>query len=207
VVYAEGDAAHLTVRNLLFGIFWVGLVLVTCAALTISRLITRPRLRRRPATTATARRVRVRRGLSDRSWLVLDHGGAPSWVPVYWDAALSSLRRDTTITVHGDPGRDRLVLPIVDGTPIWPSGGPRGSAPKGAASQPAPLDTAPRGSLLRQVRGDAATLLFAPLFGLLWAYMDESGLTGFLSATAISAGVLFWLPSFFGSDPTGPHDD
>lgn len=206
-VYAEGDAAHLTVRNLLFGIVWIGLVLVLCAAITAYRLVSRPRLRRRSARSATARRIRVRRGLSDRSWLVLDVGGDSSWVPVYWDGAVSSLRPDTAITVHGDPGRDRLVLPIVDRTPIWPSGARRGSPPKGDTSQPPTQDRAPHRGLLRQARGDSAALLFAPLFGLLWAYTDESGVSGFLAATAVSAGVLFWLPSIFGSDPTGPRDD
>ncbi len=206
-VYAEGDAAHLTVRNLLFGMFWVGLVLFVCAAITVFRLVTRPRLRQRAVTTASARRVRVRRGLSDRTWLVLDHGVAVSWVPVYWDEAVSALHRDTPITVHGNPRRDRLILPVIDRTPIWPSGARRGSAPKGEATQPPPEDPVRRRSLVRQVRGDAGALLFAPLFGLLWAYTDDSGVSGFLAATALSAGVLFWLPSIFGSDPTGPNDD
>lgn len=206
-VYAEGDAAHLTVRNLLFGMFWIALVLLVCVGLTVFRLISRTRLLRRPATSVSARRVRVRRGLSDRSWLVLDHGGAVSWVPVYWEEAVSSLHKDTPITVHGNPGRDRLVMPVIDGRPIWPSGGRRRSAPKGQASQPVPQNPVPRRSLLRQARGDAAALLFAPLFGLLWAYTDDSGVTGFLAATAICVGVIFWLPSFFGSDPTGPGDD
>lgn len=205
-VYAEGDAAHLTVRNLLFGLFWVGLVLAICLGVTGLRLISRPRLSRRPTTSATARRVRVRRGLSDRSWLVLDHSGAASWVPVYWDEAVSALDSNTPITVHGNPRRDRLVLPVLDGRPVWPSGGRRGSAPKGEATQPHPENPVPHRSLLRQARADAAALLFAPLFGLLWAYTDDSGVTGFLAATAISAGVLFWLPSIYGSDPTGPHD-
>lgn len=206
-VYAEGDAAHLTVRNLLFGIFWIGIVLLGCAGITTFRLITRPRLRRRTATSVTGRRVRVRRGLSDRSWLVLDHGGPQSWVPVYWEEAVSSLTRDTPITVHGNPRRDRLVLAVIEGRPIWPSGGRRASAPRGEPTQVRPQNPAPRVSLLRQARGDCAALLFAPLLGLLWAFVDASGVTGFLVATAISAGVLFWLASIFGSDPTGPSDD
>jgi len=206
-VYAEGDAAHLTVRNLLFGMFWVGVVLVICMALTVFRLASRPRLRRRPATKATARRVRVRRGLSDRSWLRLDHGGAAAWVPVYWEEAVSALRKDAAVTVHGNPRRDRLVLPVIDGQPIWPSGGVRSTAPKGEPTELPPENPVRPRSLLRQTRGDAAALLFAPLFGLLWAYTDDSGVSGFLAATAISAGVLFWLPSIFGSDPTGPRDD
>jgi len=206
-VYAEGDAAHLTVRSLLFGLFWIGVVLVICLARTGFRLITRPRLIRRPVMTASARRVRVRRGLSDRSWLVLEHGGAASWLPVYWEEAVSSLQRDTPITVHGNPRRDRLVLPVINGRPIWPSGARRGSAPKGEATDLPPEDPAPSRSMLRQARADAAGLLFAPVFGLLWAYTDDSGVSGFLAATAISAGVLFWLPSIFGSDPTGPRDE
>ncbi|MBA3338327.1 MAG: hypothetical protein H0T54_00995 [Geodermatophilaceae bacterium] len=207
VVYAEGDAAHLTVRNLLFGMFWIGLVLLICIGITVFRLVFRPRLLRRPTTTVSARRVRVRRGLSDRSWLVLDHGGSVSWVPVYWEEAVSSLHKETPIILHGNPRRDRLVMPVIDGRPIWPSGGRRRSAPKGQPSQPAPQNPAPRRGLLRQARSDAAALLFAPLFGLLWAYTDDSGVSGFLVATAVSVGVLFWLPSIFGSDPTGPRDD
>ncbi len=207
-VYAEGDAAHLTVRNLLFGMFWIGLVLLICVGLTVFRLLTRPRLHRRPATTATAKRVRVRRGLSDRSWLVLSSGGSVAWVPVYWDEAVSALRKDAPITVHGDLGRDRLVLPVIDGQPIWPSGARRADPPKGAVTElPPEKKPVRRRSLFRQARGDAAGLLFAPLFGLLWAYTDESGASGFLAATAVSAGVLFWLPSIFGSDPTGPRDE
>ena len=206
-VYAEGDAAHLTVRNLLFGLFWIGLVLVICGGITGFRLISRPRLARRTAATATARRVRVRRGLSDRSWLVLDHGGSQAWVPVYWDEPVSALHRDTPITVHGNPRRDRLVLAVINGRPIWPSGGRRSSAPKGEQSQLPPEQPARPRSLLGQARADAAPLLFAPLFGLLWAYTDDSGVTGFLAATAVSAAVLFWLPSIYGSDPTGPHDE
>lgn len=207
LVYTEGDAAHLAARNLLFGIFWVSLVLVICSAVTGLRLVSRPRLLRRPVTSATARRIRVRRGISDRSWLVLDHGGAVSWLPVYWDEAVSALRRDSPIVVHGNPGRDRLVLPIIDGRPIWPSGARRTSAPKGEAGQPPPQSPAQPKSMLRQARADAAGLFFAPLLGLLWAYNDESGGAGFFIATAISVGVLFWLPSIFGSDPTGPRDD
>jgi len=206
VVYAEGDAAHLTVRNLLFGLFWIGLVLAICLGLTVFRVFSRPRLLRRQATSVTARRVRVRRGLSDRSWLVLDHAGAAAWIPVYWDEAVSSLKPNSSITVHGNPGRDRLVMPVIAGRPIWPSGGRRGSAPKGVAAQAAAESPVPRRSLLRQARADAAALLFAPLFGLLWAYTDDSGVTGFLAATAVSAGVLFWLPSIYGSDPTSPRD-
>lgn len=207
VVFANGDAAHLTVRNLLFGMFWVVLVLWICLGISVSRLLSRPRLLRRRATTVTAARVRVRRGLSDRSWLVLDHAGATSWVPVYWDEPVSALHKGSAITVHGDPRRDRLVLPVLDGKPIWPSGGRRTTAPKGEPSEVPPEKPVRRRSLLRQTRGDAASLLFAPLFGLLWAYTDDSGATGFLAATAISAGVLFWLPSIFGSDPTGPRDN
>lgn len=206
-VYADGDAAHLAVRNLLFGLVWVGLVLAICVVVTALRLVSRPRLARRVATEATARRVRVRRGLSDRTWLILEHDATTSWVPVYWDKALVALHRDTPIMVHGNPRRDRLVLPVVDGSSIWPSGGLRTTTPKGIASQPSPRDSVPVGTLLRQARGDAAGVFFAPLFGLLWAYTDESGVSGFLVATALSAGVLFWLPSIFGSDPTDPRED
>ena len=42
----------------------------------------------------------------------------------------------------------------------------------------------------------------APVAGLLWAYLDESGAPSWAAATALAAGVLLWLPTVAGSDPT-----
>jgi hypothetical protein len=44
--------------------------------------------------------------------------------------------------------------------------------------------------------------VISPLLGLLWAYVDGSGTGGFVGATGLMAGLLFWLPAVFGSDPT-----
>lgn len=207
LVYADGDAAHRAVADLVFGLLYLALVLVVCGGISAFRLATRPRLFGRTATTAAARRVRVRFGLRDRTWLVLEHAGSESWVPVYWDVPLSELAPGSPITLHGNPRRDRLIAAEIDGVRIWPSGRRRDSAPKGEPTQPDPRTSFAPIGWARQVRADAALVFFAPLFGLLWAYVDGSGATGFWLSSAVAAGVLFWLPSIFGSDPTGPRDD
>jgi hypothetical protein len=59
----------------------------------------------------------------------------------------------------------------------------------------------------RQVRGDLVPVLMAPVLGILWAYLDGAGPGGFAVATALAAGVLFWLPQLLGSDPAPPPRD
>jgi len=54
------------------------------------------------------------------------------------------------------------------------------------------------------VRADAVVAVAAPLLGLLWAYVDGSGVAGFAAATALSAAGLFWLFQLLGSDPESP---
>jgi hypothetical protein len=54
------------------------------------------------------------------------------------------------------------------------------------------------------VRSDLVVVFAAPLLGLLWAYLDGSGLAGFAGATVLAAGVLFWLTQLLGSDPLPP---
>jgi hypothetical protein len=200
-VYANGDAAHGRVADLLFGLVAVVAVLLVAGGLTAARLVTRPRLRSRPATRVTATHVVSRQGLVVRSWLEMGTPSGLRWLPVHWAPELDRLAPDTTLEVRGDPARDRLVLPIVGGTEVWPSGRLRTRAPRGDVRQAGVDPGATDLGLGRQARADGVVPFVAPVLGLLWAYVDGSGLGGFLLATALSAAVLFWLPQLLGSDP------
>ncbi|HEV7870319.1 MAG TPA: DUF3592 domain-containing protein [Modestobacter sp.] len=200
-VYTDGDATSAAVSDVLFGLVVVVLVLLVTSAMTLARLVGRPRLRTRPVLRLTATHVVVRQGLLVRSWLELDSAGGLRWLPVYWAPELDRMPPNTRIEVCGDPARDRLVLPVVDGAEVWPSGRVRSREPRGdlrqAAVDPAATDT----GLARQARADGVFPFLAPVLGLLWAYVDSSGAPGFLVATALSAAVLFWVPQLLGSDP------
>ncbi len=204
LVHTDGDAASAAVSDVLFGLFAVVLVLLVTGALTAARLLGRPRLRGRPAGRLPATHVVVRQGLRVRSWLELDSAAGLRWLPVHWTPELDRLVPGTRVEVRGDPARDRLVLPVVDGAEVWPSGRVRDRQPRGdlrlAWVDPAAGDV----GLARQVRADGVFPLVAPVLGLLWAYVDSSGVAGFLVATALSAGVLFWVPQLLGSDPRAP---
>jgi hypothetical protein len=200
-VHTDGDAASAEVSDVLFGLVAVVVVLLLVAGLTGARLLGRPRLRRRPVVPLTATHVVVRQGLLVRSVLELDTSAGLRWLPVYWTPELDRLAPNTRVPVHGDPARARLVLPVVDGAEVWPSGRVRSRAPRGELRQAAVDPDATDVGLGRQARADGVLPFLAPVLGLLWAYVDSSGLNGFLVATALSAGVLFWLPQLLGSDP------
>jgi hypothetical protein len=206
-VYIDGDAAHHRVQDLLFGLVILAVLLVGTTVVTGARLLSRPRLRRAPAAQVTASRVVVRQGLLVRSWLELVTNGGVRWLPVHWSSELAGLAPGTPIEVRGDPVRGRLVLPVIDGAELWPSGRLRTRPPRGdrQVADPAP-ETAGVG-WARQVRGDAVPLVVAPVLGLLWAYVDGSGVGGFLVASVVVAAVLFWLPQLLGSDPAPPARD
>ncbi|SDO37637.1 hypothetical protein SAMN05660199_01840 [Klenkia soli] len=206
LVYADGDAAHAAVQDVLFGLVVVALVVAAVVVLTVTRVTTRPRLARRPATTATATHLVVRQGLLVRSWLELGTARGVRWLPVHWAPELDRMRADTAITVHGDPAVAARVLPVVDGQQLWPSGRSRRSAPRGDVRQ-APVDpAATEVGMARQLRGDAVALALAPVVGLLWAYVDGSGPAGFAVATALAAVVLLWVPQLLGSSPAAARD-
>jgi hypothetical protein len=201
LVHTDGDAASAAVRDVLFGLVLITLVLLVVAGLTGARLLRRPRLRRRPVTRVPATHVVVRQGLLLRSWLELETAAGLRWLPVHWAAELDRLPPGTRIAVHGDPARDRLVLPVADGAELWPSGRMRSREPRGELRQVAVDPTATDVGLARQARADGVLPFLAPALGLLWAYVDGSGAGGFVVATALSAAVLFWLPQLLGSDP------
>lgn len=206
-VYIGGDAAHKRVQDLLFGLAVLAAVLVVTTALTALRFLTRPRLRRAPPVEVTASRVVVRQGLLVRSWLELVTAGGVRWLPVHWSPELATLAPGTAIEARGDPVHRRLVLPVVEGAELWPSGRLRRNAPRGSREVAGPLPESTGTGWGRQVRVDAALLAVAPVLGLLWAYVDGTGAGGFVVATLVVAGVLFWLPQLLGSDPAPPDRD
>lgn len=201
LVFANGDAAHTAVSDLVFAVVAVVVVLVVVIALTVGRLLSRPRLRRRPATQSVATHVIHRRGLLVRSWLELGTRSGMRWLPVYWTPELDRMAPDTAVAVHGDPGRGRLVLPVVGGTEVWPAGRVRRRPPRGDVAQADVDPDATELGMGRQARADGVLPFLAPVLGLLWSYVDSSGVGGFVLATALSAAVLFWLPQWLGSDP------
>ncbi|MGY1840477.1 MULTISPECIES: hypothetical protein [unclassified Modestobacter] len=200
-VHADGDATSAELADVVFGLVVVAVVVLVAAALTAARLLGRPRLRRRPATRVPAAHLVLRQGLLVRSWLELSTPAGLRWLPVHWAPELDRHVPDTAVEVRGDPSRDRLVLPVLDGAELWPSGRLRRRPPRGEL-RPAPVDPAAGDvGLLRQARADAVLPFGAPGVGLLWAYVMGSGVGGFVLATAVSAAVLFWLPQLLGSDP------
>ena len=202
--FADGDAAHARVQDLAFGLVVVAAVLIVATVLTAPRFLTRPRLRRARPVEVTATRVVVRRGLLVRSWLELVTPGGERWLPVHWSPELAMLAPGTAIEVRGDPARGRLVLPVLDGAELWPSGRLRRDATRGSREIADPMPESTGTGWGRQVRVDAIGLAVAPVLGLLWAYVDGSGVGGFVVATLMAAAVLFWLPQLLGSDPAPP---
>jgi hypothetical protein len=202
-VHTAGDAANQAVRDLVFGLVVVGLVLLVATAVTAARLLSRRRLRSAPATEAAATRVVVRQGLLVRSWLELRTQQGVRWLPVHWAPEVSALAPGSRVELRGDPERNRPVLPIIDGAEIWPAGRVRARAPRGE-QHAAAADPGATAGWARQVRGDLAPLLAAPVLGLLWAYLDGSGAAGFVVATVVATVVLFWLLQLLGSDPAPP---
>jgi hypothetical protein len=203
-VYADGDAAHRAVEDVLFGIVATVAVVLVASAVTGLRVLRLRRLRRSPASAATASRVVVRRGLFVRSWLELATARGVRWLPVHWSPELAALEPDSPVELRGDVG-GRSVLPVLGVAEVWPSGPLRGRPPRGERTVVVPED-APDGPVgwARQVRSDLVVVFAAPLLGLVWAYVDGSGPAGFGFATALAAVVLFWLSQLLGSDPAPP---
>lgn len=203
-VYVGGDETSARLRDLSFGLVLTILVLLAVLAASAVHLARRRAAERRPAARLPVRYARSRRGVVQRSWLVMTDGGADWWVPVHWDPALTTLKPGTNVPVHGRPGRDRLVVADVGEVPVWQAGRRRPTAPAGELTT-APLpagETPPAIGLGRHFRSDGGLLAVAPVAGLLWAYLDGTGAAGWGAASAIAVGVLVWLPTVIGTDPT-----
>lgn len=150
------------------------------------------------AVTVTVRRIRLQSGLMVRSWLEID-GPAERWLPVFYDPVLVALPSPVDVELRG--GR----VAVVDGVTIYPAGRPVTKHPRGRRldnpAQPDPETRAPRG-LLAQLRVDAVFMVPAPFVGMFWAYLDDSGFTGWITATLIAAVLGLWWCAFRGSDPS-----
>jgi hypothetical protein len=212
-VYVGGDETSIRLRDLAFGIFVATIVPALALLVTVVHVVRRLAAERRPTTTLPVSYVRSKKGLVQRSWLVLDDRGREWCVPVHWEPALASLLAKTPCPVHGRPLTDRVLVVDVDGTKVWQSLRKRSRGPSAdivtattawskSAERKAAAEPPPPAGLGRQLRGDAVLVVIAPLLGLLWAYVDGSGIGGFAAGSALMAGVLFWVPALFGSDPT-----
>jgi hypothetical protein len=206
VVLIPGSAELAAVDRAASGLAFSGLI-GTMVLITLSwQLLSRRRLRTRPVQVLPARRVRVQSGLLTRSWLELET--VPTrWIPVHFDPVLVTLPAPTSIRVHGDPARHRLVAADVDGVWLPPSGPVRTTEPSGRRiDSPARPDDdtyrVARFGWRRQLRADAALLTPAPLVGLLWAFLDDGGVLTWAGVTALTAALALWWAALRGSDPT-----
>jgi hypothetical protein len=210
-VYVDGDQLSDRLRDLAFGILITIFALVLVLVVTAVHVLRRRAAERRPAATVPVTHARSKRGLVQRSWLIVHDKGRDTWVPVHWEPPVTDALVRTPVTVHGVAGSGQVVAFEIDGTPVWQSGRQRPGPPRGevtiaeppakGAASSAPAEAVSVG-LGRQFRVDGALTIIAPLLGLLWGYFDGSGVGGFVSATLLMVGVLLWLPSVLGTDPT-----
>ncbi|HEY3610096.1 MAG TPA: hypothetical protein VGL06_21530, partial [Pseudonocardiaceae bacterium] len=165
------------------GVLFAGFLLVLVLLVDGWLLLSRLRAARRPGYDLVVRRVTMRRGLMARTWLETEDS---RWIPVYFDPAVVTLPAPTSVLAHGD----RLIAVELPGLMLYPSGRARRVEPPGRRtdSPTAPdAHTAARATAVgrwrHQLRIDAALLVPAPLLGILWAYLDDGGLLGWLGAT------------------------
>lgn len=205
-VFVSGDETSARISDLTSGI--VLTTLITGGVLLASgvHVARRVAAERRPGTPVTVGPGRSRVGLTRRFWLLVRKDGRTWWMPVHWEPVLADLANGTPATAHGVPGRDRMLVVDVAGVPVWQAGRLRQTAPRGetdpdeeTADAAGQRDVVP---LRRHFRADAGLLATAPVLGLFWAYLDDGGVASWLMATAVAAGVLVWIPTVYGSDPT-----
>jgi hypothetical protein len=203
-VWMADDSTIVRYATIANGVTLVAVLLLVGLVSTAVRVARRRSVERRPEASRQFTVAHSRWGLVTRTWLRLREGEQSWWVPVYWDPALDTVNPRKAYPVHGLPDQRSLLVAQVNGTPIWPAGRRRSRQPRGeVVEDPGPRAGGPREiSLLQHFRGDVALLLAAPLLGLLWAYLDESGASGFWVSTAVFVGVMFWITSLYASDPT-----
>lgn len=185
-----------------------GAVAVVVVVLAGWQLPSRRWAARRPGRPLAVRRVRYRSGLLSRSYLETD-AEPQRWIPVHFDPVLVGLPAPTTVLLHGDPWRHRLVGVRVDGRVLPVSGGVRRDEPRGRRTDnPARPDAAAAGrgaalaGLRRQLRTDLPLLVAAPVVALLWTYLDGGGPLTWVGASALLGALALLYAAVRGSDPT-----
>ena len=189
-------------------LLFVAIAAILMVIVTAARLLSRVGLTRRPLVRILVRRVHIQSGLMARSWLETED--IPRrWIPVYFDPVLVTLPTPSTVALHGDPSRNRLVAAVVDDVVLYPSGRVVKDDPRGRrVDNPSEIDNSVRtravttSTALRQLRADAVLIVPAPLIGLVWAFLDGGGVWSWLGATVITAALALWLAALRGSDPS-----
>lgn len=180
------------------GVTFTAAVALLVLTLGLVRVLLAARASRAAPVSVTVRRIRLQSGLMVRSWLEID-GPVERWLPVYYDPVLVTLPSPVDIELRG--GR----VAVIDGVTVYPSGRPVTKHPRGRRLdnpvRPDPETVAPRG-LRPQLRSDAMFMGPAPFVGLFWAYVDNSGFTGWITATVVAAALGLWWGAFRGSDPS-----
>lgn len=204
-----GSSVLVDADSALTSIALVVVVALMVLAVGAWQVVTRRRAFAQHVRSVAVRRVRWQAGLGTRSYLETE-SQPQRWIPVHFDPVLVPLPSPTTVQLHGDPLRDRLVAATtIDGTPLIPSGPVRLTEPRGHRTDNAsrPDDTAAaRGTALarmcRQLQADLPMVVPAPFIGLLWTYVDNGGAAGWATATALTAALGLWLAAVRGSDPS-----
>jgi hypothetical protein len=209
-VFIPGSTELAAVDRAFSGMAFSGLLAAVVLITAGWQLLSRHRLRRRPRHPRQVRRVRVQSGMITRSWLELDSPAPDStaqrWIPVHFDPVLVTLPAPTSVQLHGDSQRDRLVAADVGGIWLYPSGPVRSSEPRGrridSPSHPDALQTTATPGWRRQLQADAGLLTPAPIVGLLWTFLDGGGVLTWACATTLTATLALWWAALHGSDPT-----
>lgn len=182
----------------LSGVTFPAAVALLVLVVGLVRVLLSARAVRSAAATVSVRRIRLQSGLMVRSWLEID-GPVERWLPVYYDPVLVTLPSPVDIELRG--GR----VAVIDGVTVYPSGRPVTRHPRGRRidnpAQPDPEVVAPV-SLARQLRVDSVFVIPAPFVGLFWAFVDNSGFTGWLTATVVAGALGLWWGALRGSDPS-----
>ncbi|MBW0117875.1 hypothetical protein, partial [Pseudonocardia abyssalis] len=98
-----------------------GLVAVLVVAVGTWQVLSRGRALAQPPRTLDVGRVRIRSGLTGRSWLETATV-PPRWIPLHFDPALPVLPSPASVRLRGDPLRHRYVAAEIDGRLVPPSG-------------------------------------------------------------------------------------
>lgn len=185
-----------------------GVVAVLVPAVGVWQVLSRRRAVRQPPRTLDAGRVRIRSGLTARSWLETATV-PPRWIPLHPDPALLALPSPSAVRFRGDPLRDRLVAAEIDGRVVPPSGPVRSTEPRGhRTDNPAHPDataatpTGAQTSLRRRLRADLPLTAPAPLVAVLWTVVGGGGVGTWAATTALLAALALFTAAVRGSDPS-----